>query len=91
LHSYACLTESFLFFLIFLQLEAVVKLLQRKKEDFRLQQWSLPLGVNQGCCLLQGLQHQELLFLLIWVPSSENLTVRHSVPAMLSISGPLMM
>uniref|UniRef100_A0A2N9I300 Aminotransferase-like plant mobile domain-containing protein n=1 Tax=Fagus sylvatica TaxID=28930 RepID=A0A2N9I300_FAGSY len=39
----------------------------------------LPLGVNQGCCLLQDLQHQELLFLLIWMPSSENLSADFEV------------
>jgi hypothetical protein len=45
-----------------------MRLLQRKKEDFRLQQWSLPLEVSQGCCLLPGLPHRDHLYLLRWMP-----------------------
>jgi hypothetical protein len=63
-----------------LQLEVAMKLLQKRKENIRLQQWSLPSGVNQDCCLLPGLPHWGLLFLLTWMLSFENLTVRHSVP-----------
>jgi hypothetical protein len=67
-----------------------MKLLQRKREGIRLQQWSLPLGVSQGYCLLPGLPHWDHLFLLIWMPSSKNLTGCQSVLVMLSISGFLM-
>ena len=90
LYVCACLTDSFFFSFAFLQLAAAMKLLQRKREDIRLQQWSLPSGVSQGCCLLPGLPHQELLFLLTWMLSFENSTVHHSVPIMLSTFGPLM-
>jgi hypothetical protein len=68
-----------------------MKLLQRKREGTRLQQWSLPSGVSQGHCLLPGLLHWGLLFLLIWMLSSEGLTECQSVPVMLSIFGFLMM
>jgi hypothetical protein len=68
-----------------------MKLLQRKREDTRLQQWSLPSEVSQGYCLLPGLPHWDLLFLLIWMLSSESLTECQSVLVMLSISGFLMM
>jgi hypothetical protein len=60
-----CLANfSLLFLQFFLQLEVAMKLLQKRKEFISLQQWSLPSGVSQGCCLPPGLQHQELLFLL---------------------------
>jgi hypothetical protein len=75
----------------FLQLEATMKLLQKRKKYIRLQQWNLPSGVSQGCCLPPGLQHLELLFLLTWRLSFENSTTRHSVPVMLSTSRSLMM
>jgi hypothetical protein len=68
-----------------------MKLLQRKREDIKLQQWSLPSGVSQVYCLLPGLLHLDHLSLLIWMPSSESLTGCWSVFAMLNISGFLMM
>jgi hypothetical protein len=87
-----CLANFSLLFLHFsLQLEVAMKLLQKRKEYISLQQWSLPSGVSQGCCLLSGLRYQELLFLLTWMLSFENSTARHSVPVMPSTSGPLMM
>jgi hypothetical protein len=87
-----CLANfSLLFLHFFLQLEVAMKLLQKRKEYISLQQWSLPSGVSQGCCLPPGLQHQELLFLLTWRLSFENSIARHSVPVMPSTSGSLMM
>ena len=68
-----------------------MKLLQRKREGIRLQQWSLPSGVSQGYYLLPGLPHRDHLSLLIWMPSSESLTGCRSILVMLSISRFLMM
>jgi hypothetical protein len=68
-----------------------MKLLQRKREGIRLQQWSLPSGVNQGYFLLPGLPHWDHLSLLIWIPSSKSLTGCQSILIMLNISGFLMM
>ena len=86
-----CLVDSFLFFFHFLQLGVAMKLLQRKRESIKLQQWSLPSGVRQVYCLLPGLPHWDHLSLLIWMPSFRSLTECWSVLIMLNISGFLMM
>jgi hypothetical protein len=39
---------SFFFSFVFLQLEVAMKLLQKRKGDIRLQQWSLPSEVKPG-------------------------------------------
>jgi hypothetical protein len=86
-----CLANfSLLFLYFFLQLEAAMKPLQKRKEFTSLQQWSLPSRVSQGCCLLPGLQYQEPLSLLTWMLSFGSLIARHSVPVMPSTFGPLM-
>jgi hypothetical protein len=85
-----CLADFSFFSFIFLQLEAAMKLLQRKEEGIRLQQWSLPSGVSQGLSAARSatLGSSVLADMDAFFREFDRC---HSVPVMLSISGSLMM
>jgi hypothetical protein len=74
-----------------LQLEAAMKLLQRKREGIRLQQWSLPSGVSQGCYCYQVCHTGSHSVLAEMDAFFREFDQYQSVLVMLSISGFSMM